>query len=101
MYTLKYHKKKVKWEGVFMEMKEFYTNSVLFVKMNPSDSSQLFPDLALMIDKNTPDKLQSLNAIKRMINRGDIIRFEANFLRLGTEFIFHELELLNTELTGS
>ena len=43
-----------------MEMKDFYRNAVLFVKMNPSDSSQLFPDLALMIDKSTSDKLEML-----------------------------------------
>ena len=60
LYTLKYHKRQVRWEGVFMEMKDFYRNAVLFVKMNPSDSSQLFPDLALMIDKSTSDKLEML-----------------------------------------
>jgi hypothetical protein len=51
------------------------------------------------MDKDTPDKLESIKAFKQTLTRGDIIHFHAIFRRLGNEFLFHELELLVTEVT--
>ena len=39
LYNLQYHNKVVNWFGIFMEMKHFRDKSVMFIKMNPSDSS--------------------------------------------------------------
>ena len=46
-----YDNKQIKWEGIFMEIKNFRANAVIFIKMNPTDSVGIYPDIAIHIHK--------------------------------------------------
>ena len=100
IYNFKYHKKAIEWEGVYKEFTHFRDKSVLFIKMNPSDSAPAFPDLAIFFKRNTPEEFNTIKAIKETVKVGDIIQFEAIFNRLGNEFTYHEMDIISTKFTG-
>ena len=73
--------------------------TVIFVKMNPTDSSGVYPDLALLSKATFDDGYDISKAINENVKQGDIVSFEAKITRLGSDYMYHELELIELTFT--
>ena len=62
-----------------MEIKDYRQSAVIFIKMNPTDSTLEYPDIALFLSMYNKKDIASKKAIKQNVKQGDVVSFKATF----------------------
>ena len=102
-FEKKYIKNKVKWTGVFLfargssHASHNEYSKVIFVKMDPSDSSKELPDITIAVTHEVYERYKS---VMEKLEETDVIIFSAEFYSLGDEYNLHLMILIHIETTG-